>query len=474
MGKNGHEVGHEGALCTECGSSDLGAVCRGCGAVLENARLLTIIEDQRNAIVAQALQMSRLERKLSWFQRDADKKLRNDPRYKTACRVLAKWAELCYPGAKELEGGERVKHVIERLKGGRTEEELVRCAFGYSRYAYVINGRRTSVGTPGQRRIDAELIFKDPQHVDSGLAFALEADRRDQVLTPVANNGSAVGKPESTIVGVENHSKNGNGFSPFGAKAIDLAERFGWQVFPVEPKGKHPVTQHGLLDATVDVVRIREFWLAHPFHNVAIRCGVESGLVVLDVDGTDGTASLRQLEEKYGALPRTASVVTPRGGQHYYFAHPGSGEIHNTAGFPGPGLDIRGDGGYVLAPPSVGPNDRAYEVDEQAPVAEMPTWLLKLLINRQSELPLFSQDYVELVAMGVRLGARNTQLTSLAGHLVAHGHTSDQTREMVLAINESRCTPPLANREVVKLVESVVKRERRKSQQVLRAIVAAT
>jgi hypothetical protein len=423
---------------------------------VEHVRLRAIIEDQKGQFDALSHRLAQTERQLQRLKGEGDKRLRTHRLYPKAAHVLQNWQQLCYPQARELEGGERLKNVIDRLTGGHTEAELMRSTFGYSRFAYVVNGRRMAVGTPAQRRVDAELIFRDPKRVADGLALADEADRQDQVLTKIE---------------VDDRS-NGSGpkLAELGAAALRLAEQFLWHVFPVEPRGKKPVTEHGLLDATTDVARIKSFWWAHPHHNVAVRCGVQSGLVVLDVDGQEGIASLRALEEKYGSLPQTLSVVTPRGGQHFYFGHPGSGEIHNTAGYPGPGLDIRGDGGYVLVPPSAGPSGRCYEVDESAKVAVIPMWLLTLLINRQSELPLFGRDFETLVSEGVRLGARNTQLASLVGHLIAHGHTADMTRDITLGLNESRCSPPLPNREVIKIVESIVKRERRKSQKVLKEI----
>jgi hypothetical protein len=185
-------------------------------------------------------------------------------------------------------------------------------------------------------------------------------------------------------------------------------------------------------------------------------------LVVLDVDGEEGVASLRALEKKFSALPKTASVVTPRGGQHFYFRHPGV-EIRNAVGYPGPGLDIRGDGGYVLAPPSVGPNEKPYEVDEVANLADMPEWLSKLLLTRQSDVSAIRKDYAEIVKNGVREGERNSQLLSLAGHLWSHEHEPDEVLELVDAVNQARCSPPLPAREVESIVASVGKMRAREA-----------
>jgi hypothetical protein len=224
-------------------------------------------------------------------------------------------------------------------------------------------------------------------------------------------------------------------------------------VFPVRPKSKIPATENGLLAATIDVDRISRYWAGHPEHNVGIRCGVPSRIVVLDVDGDNGTESLRALEREYGDLPETTSIVTPRGGQHYYFAHPLVGEVRNTQGVPGVGLDVRGDGGYVLAPPS-GVGERTYEMDNDAPLAILPDWLHRLLVLQQTRLGGVSRDYADMVRIGAREGERNSDLLKLIGHLwnrVGAG----EVLEIALAVNDARCRPPLREREVKKIVDSV-------------------
>ena len=92
------------------------------------------------------------------------------------------------------------------------------------------------------------------------------------------------------------------------------------------------------------------------------------GLIVLDVDGEDGAESLHQLERQHGELPETARCVTGSGGAHYYFR----GSARNSVGKIGAGLDIRADGGYVVAPPSPHLNGRSYEWDLPPEDAELP------------------------------------------------------------------------------------------------------
>jgi hypothetical protein len=192
--------------------------------------------------------------------------------------------------------------------------------------------------------------------------------------------------------------------------------------------------------------------------------------VVLDVDDRKGgLESLHELENEYKKLPTTTMVVTPGGGTHYYFRHPGQGEVHNTTDFPKPGLDIRGDGGYVLAPPSVGPNGRKYEFEDRSPRADLPKWLLHELEKHHEKVTkMLASDYAEMVRMGVSEGARNDSLTRLVGRLwhdMRPRSVGDQALlfELVHAVNLAKCRPSLPARDVKKIVESIARREARKA-----------
>lgn len=121
--------------------------------------------------------------------------------------------------------------------------------------------------------------------------------------------------------------------------------------------GKHPLrvlVPHGLTQATTDEATIRRWWELYLSANIGIRTGAISRLAVLDVDPAHGGEnSLAALIKQHGELGEARRVRTGGGGQHLYFRHPGGGfVIKNSAGSLGPGLDVRGDGGYVVAPPS--------------------------------------------------------------------------------------------------------------------------
>jgi hypothetical protein len=160
--------------------------------------------------------------------------------------------------------------------------------------------------------------------------------------------------------------------------ALALAAR-GWHVFPCLAGNKRPLTLHGFQDATTDETMLRSWWAGWPDANVAVRTGAASNLLVLDVDGEQGRSSLTDLEATHGELSATLVCETPRG-RHHYFAHSG-GHIQNTAGKLGAGLDTRGDGGYVVVPPSThsGKTYRWLCDLDTTPLAQPPAWLLDLL-----------------------------------------------------------------------------------------------
>ena len=107
---------------------------------------------------------------------------------------------------------------------------------------------------------------------------------------------------------------------PTFTAALDYAAH-GLPVFPCAPRGKTPAVARGFHRATTNPATIRRFW-TDPDRNVAIPTGASSQFWVLDIDGEEGEASLRDLEARHGAIPKTRSVVTSRG-RHVWFAYPG-------------------------------------------------------------------------------------------------------------------------------------------------------
>jgi hypothetical protein len=195
---------------------------------------------------------------------------------------------------------------------------------------------------------------------------------------------------------------------------------------------------------------------------------------VLDVDpDKGGDDSLRKLEEKYGQLPVTTEVLTGGGGHHYYFEHPG-GSLGNSAGKLGPGLDIRADGGQVVAPPSVHPvTGRTYEWEtahhpDDVPLAPVPGWIIDTLNSKTERTPSPKSDET------IPEGQRNDFLAREAGKLRHIGMSESVMEAALLVINRERCTPPLPTDEVRGIAASVVRYAAGEQNEIRRAVELST
>lgn len=226
--------------------------------------------------------------------------------------------------------------------------------------------------------------------------------------------------------------------------------------------GKHPMTSHGFKDATTDVNAIRGWWDRTPTANVGIRTGAGSGFVVLDVDPRNGgDESLATLEKQHGKLPLSPLVRTGGGGRHFYFQHPG-GKVSCKANLL-PGLDIKADGGYVVAPPSLHDSGGRYLWAQQRTHDDVrppptPPWLLDMIHG--DDLPLLKvQKTATPTAWSLNYaeGSRNSSLTSLAGTMRRRGMEKAAIETALLAENQEKCQPPLPDSEVRKIAQSVAR-----------------
>jgi hypothetical protein len=271
------------------------------------------------------------------------------------------------------------------------------------------------------------------------------------------------------------------------AAAIDYCIFRGWAVMPLHSvrdgrctcgradcgsPGKHPRTQHGLLDASADPDDAWAAWETFSHSNIGIATGTASSLVVLDVDGSDGEASLATLVGAHEPLPATLTATTGRG-RHLYFAYSGA-EITNSAGRLGAKLDVRGHGGYVVGPPSVHISGRAYQwVDAAAPIAPLPEWLAVLMqkpaappirpiITTDSHASLTRRARVYIAAAeSVGEGQRNVACFHLAGGVASlvgeNGEVLGELEILDLMTEFNRRTkPPLGERELRAAVHSAM------------------
>lgn len=173
--------------------------------------------------------------------------------------------------------------------------------------------------------------------------------------------------------------------------ALAFAKR-GIPVFPCVPRGKRPINKRGCHGATTDLAVVRDWWIREPSANLAVATGTKARIFVVDVDGDEGEASLKQLESDHGILPSTVEYFTGGGGRHLWFrSHNGRTEIRNSVGRLGPHLDVRGEGGSVIVPPSIHHSGRRYRSSATSAheIAEPPPWLVALA--RKPKVPTRSE-----------------------------------------------------------------------------------
>ncbi len=142
--------------------------------------------------------------------------------------------------------------------------------------------------------------------------------------------------------------------------------------------GKHPRTLNGLKDASADPATVAAWWRRWSSANVGLATGSSADLVVVDLDGDEGIDAFEELQAAHGRLPATRWVITGGGGRHAYLRHPG-GAVKTCASLLAPHVDVRGDGGYVVCPPSNHVSGRQYEWANGERAAPCPAWLVHLL-----------------------------------------------------------------------------------------------
>ena len=157
----------------------------------------------------------------------------------------------------------------------------------------------------------------------------------------------------------------------------------GWPRFPLAQRGKQPLTKHGLHDASSNPRAIERWWTRQPAANIGLACGM-AGLVVVDVDPAHGGI------EAWTHINPGVHTLTSRTGSdgfHYFYVAPMGVALRSSAGKLGSGLDVRASGGYVVLPPSIHPNGRAYEWIDVCDIAPLPNSLLLMLTKRRRGQP---------------------------------------------------------------------------------------
>lgn len=243
--------------------------------------------------------------------------------------------------------------------------------------------------------------------------------------------------------------------------SLEVLLHRGFRIFPCRPRDKKPLLRGWQVKASSSLSAARDWVRQNPGCNWGVATGPQSAVFILDVDGEAGRSSLSSLERIYGPLPFTLTSRSGRsdGGEHRWFRYPADREIRNSAGTLGRGLDIRGAGGYVVAPPSTHETGSAYRwVDLRAPVEDAPSWLLELVSTsapnkddqrmRKTDAPAERSGPTNLKAPTPRFdilvkGGRNDGLFRYACALRKRGSTREQIESELLAMNDRRCIPPL-------------------------------
>lgn len=262
-----------------------------------------------------------------------------------------------------------------------------------------------------------------------------------------------------------------------GTAALRYAKQ-GWQVFPThsvldgacscqrpdcESPAKHPRTQKGLLDATSDRNVIEAWWATWPDANIGVRTGEVSGIAVIDIDlKNDGPAQWAALQAQHGGI-ETLTAATGGGGQHLVFATLPAQKLRSGSNVLGRGLDTRGEGGYIIAPPSVHISGNRYQwVNRTTPIS-VPKWVAWPLFQVEASVkngskspahPDHPQWVSEALAKGVGQGERNALAARLAGYF----HQKGLPKDIIIQVMEpfaERCQPPMGLHELLRTIESV-------------------
>lgn len=242
--------------------------------------------------------------------------------------------------------------------------------------------------------------------------------------------------------------------------ALKYAER-GWAVFPVS-KAKIPLTENGFKDATTDKTVIKNWFTQFTGANIGIATGkMSGGLVVIDVDidedaGKFGNESLEEWCSNNGCFfSETLTATTGRGGKHYYFQ---STEPFGCKVGALKNVDIRGNGGYVVVPPSRHKNGMYYKWDDEDQEI--------ISVQKDSDVEFFLHEMFKNDSGGEKFeipeeaqpGSRNDTLFKVAASYQARGYENEELIQAVQGYNMANCKPPLPDKEVRSIIKSVLSR----------------
>ncbi|MEE8607483.1 MAG: bifunctional DNA primase/polymerase [Nitrospiraceae bacterium] len=249
--------------------------------------------------------------------------------------------------------------------------------------------------------------------------------------------------------------------------ALQMAQK-GLPVFPLSPRNKRPVLRKpeggkgGFHQATTDQNQLRQWWAQHPTAMVGLRTG-RCSFFVIDVDTAQGGLELEKLEEELGELPNTLSIKTPRGWHIYFKWDERLANASIDAGGLGPGVDWRGEGGYVVAPGSMGATGSWEAINKVTPLKLPDAWIKRILaVRRKSavEARNFTKEILDAMeGIGqwpiLSEGQRNDTLCSVAGHLRNRNMGPEEILASLSTANQACCSPLLNQQELQTISQSI-------------------
>ncbi|MDB3891995.1 bifunctional DNA primase/polymerase [Alphaproteobacteria bacterium] len=245
--------------------------------------------------------------------------------------------------------------------------------------------------------------------------------------------------------------------------AQELADHFGWAVFPVNPKTKTPYFRGWQEIASSNPEKIEDIFSGLQYAAIGVCTGETSGLVCIDIDERADYSGLFNYQKAGFELPNCPIAQTPSGGLHLYFKQPSS-KVKNSASLIARGVDVRGESGYIISPPS----NTVFgtyswkcspETVLNGPI-EMPSKLLEAIqspTKKQNPAKVRSRLASQILTP-ILEGGRNQEITRRTGYLLAK-YDARHAWEMTKMINRECCLPPLGEAELSNTFNSIRKKE---------------
>ena len=244
----------------------------------------------------------------------------------------------------------------------------------------------------------------------------------------------------------------------------------GWSTILARKQDKLPIKAWKKYQTTLPTTKeIKSDCSQYPESNLAIITGTLSGIIVIDIDSAEGREAYIA---ECGEIHETIQAKTGRAdgqGLHLFFKHPGDGLYANMAKVF-PGIDVRGDGGYVIAPPSIHESGNTYEWQNIHPIEdglddlmELPEEVKEMLLKKDptktpNNRPKDTTEWVNDILLGVDKGERNQACARLTGYYAKVGHNFSEI-ESILSMWNDRNKPPMEFKEIRKVFTSIISRE---------------